>query len=164
MKIIKYNLSTVFSGIIIFLPLAFFNGCAGPDGFNMDQFGPTPPAEPAIINNALPFVDVPVPSGFNRDQAKSFVYEGGNEIKVGRLFFAGCSSPGCGNTSLGTTVEFYQNEMINKGWTLINSIASTETILNYQKEGWTCTVIIKPRSFSRSNIEILIGPVRMQSK
>ena len=139
------------------MPLAFFNGCAGPDGFNIDQFGPTPPAEPAIINNALPFVDVPVPSGFNRDQAKSFVYDGGNEMKVGRLFFNGSSG-------LKPTVEFYQNEMINKGWTLINSIASTETILNYRKEGWTCTVIIKPRSFSRSNIEILIGPVQMQSK
>ena len=139
------------------MPLAFFNGCAGPDGFNIDQFGPTPPAEPAIINNALPFVDVPVPSGFNRDQAKSFVYDGGNEMKVGRLFFNGSSG-------LKPTVEFYQNEMINKGWTLINSIASTETILNYQKEGWRCNVIIKPRSFSRSNIEILIGPVQMQSK
>ena len=157
MKIIKYDLSTVFSRIIIFLPLAFFNGCAGPNGFNMDQFGPTPPAEPAIINNALPFVDVPVPSGFNRDQAKSFVYDGGNEMKVGRLFFSG-------GTGLEPTVEFYQNEMINKGWTLINSIASTETILNYQKEGWRCNVIIRPRSFSRSNIEILIGPVQIQSK
>ena len=151
MKIIKYNLSTVFSGIIIFLPLAFFNGCAG-----LDQFEPPPP-EPAIINNALPFVDVPVPDGFNRDQLKSFVYDGGNEMKVGHLFFSG-------STGLEPTVEFYKNEMINKGWTLINSIASTETILNYQKEGWTCTVIIKPRSFSRSNIEILIGPVQIQSK
>ena len=152
MKIIKCSLPTVFSGIIIFLSLAFFNGCAG-----LDQFDPPSPAEPAIINNALPFVDVPVPSGFNRDQAKSFVYDGGNEMKVGRLFFSG-------STGLEPTVEFYQNEMINKGWTLINSIASTETILNYRKEGWTCTVIIKPRSFSRSNIEILIGPVQMQSK
>ena len=151
MKIIKYNLSTVFSGIIIFLPLAFFNGCAG-----LDQFDP-PSAEPAIINNALPFVDVPVPDGFNRDQLKSFVYDGGNEMKVGHLFFSG-------STGLEPTVEFYQNEMINKGWTLINSMASTDTVLNYQKEGWTCTVIIRPRSFSRSNLEILIGPVQMQSK
>ena len=152
MKITKYNLSTVFLGIIIFLPLAFFNGCAG-----LNQFDPTPPAEPAIINNALPFVDVPVPDGFNRDQLKSFVYDGGNEMKVGHLFFNG-------STGLEPTVEFYQNEMINKGWTLINSMASTDTVLNYQKEGWTCTVIIRPRSFSRSNLEILIGPVQMQSK
>jgi len=152
LKIIKYNLSTVFSGIIIFLPLAFFNGCAG-----LDQFDP-PPAEPAIINNALPFVDVPVPDGFNRDQSKSFVYEtGSNDMKVGRLFFNG-------NSGLKPTVEFYQNEMVNKGWTLTNSMASTDTVLNYQKEGWTCTVIIRPRSFSRSNLEILIGPVQVQSK
>ena len=153
MKIIKYNLSTVFSGIIIFLPLAFFNGCAG-----LDQFDPPPPAEPAIINNALPFVDVPVPDGFNRDQSKSFVYEtGSNDMKVGRLFFDG-------NSGLQPTVEFYQNEMVNKGWTLTNSMASTDTILNYRKEGWICTVIIRPRSFSRSIVEIQIGPVQMQSK
>ena len=152
MKIIKYNLSTAFSGIIIFLTLAFFNGCAA-----LDQFDPTLPAKPAIINNALPFVDVPVPDDFNRDQLKSFVYDGGNEMKVGHLFFSG-------STGLEPTVEFYKNEMINKGWTLINSMASTDTVLNYQKEGWTCTVIIRPRPFSRSNLEILIGPVQMQSK
>lgn len=152
MKIIKCSLPTVFLGIIILLPLSFFNGCAG-----LDQFEKQVPPEPVIINNALPFTDVPVPSGFSRDQAKSFVYDGGNEMKVGRLFFSG-------STGLKPTVEFYQNEMINKGWTIINSIASTETILNYQKEGWRCNVIIRPRSFSRSNIEILIGPVQMQSK
>ena len=152
MKIIKCSLPTVFLGIIILLPLAFFNSCAG-----LDQFEKQVPPEPAIINNALPFIDVPVPNGFNRDQLRSFVYDGGNEMKVGRLFFSG-------STGLEPIVEFYKNEMINKGWTLINSIASTETILNYQKEGWTCTVIIKPRSFSRSNIEILIGPVQMQSQ
>lgn len=153
MEIIKYNLSTVFSGIIIFSSLAFFNGCAG-----LDQFEKQVPPEPAIINNALPFLDVPVPNGFNRDQSKSFIYESGsNDLKVGRLFFNGTAS-------LKPTVEFYQNEMINKGWTLTNSMASTDTILNYRKEGWVCTVIIRPRSFSRSIVEIQIGPVQMQSK
>ena len=153
MKIIKCSLPTVFSGIIIFLSLAFFNGCAG-----LYQFGKQVPPEPAIINNALPFVDVPVPDGFNRDQSKSFVYEtGSNDMKVGRLFFNGASG-------LKPTVEFYQNEMINKGWALVNSMASTDTILNYRKEGWICTVIIRPRSFSRSIVEIQIGPVQMQSQ
>jgi len=152
LKIIKCNLPAVFSGIIIFSSLAFFKRCAG-----LDQFEKQVPPEPAIINNALPFVDVPVPDGFNRDQSKSFVYDGGNEMKVGHLFFSG-------STGLEPTVEFYQNEMINKGWTLINSMASTDTVLNYQKEGWTCTVIIRPRSFSRSNLEILIGPVQVRSK
>ena len=153
MKIIKCNLPTVFSRIIIFLPLTFFNGCAG-----LDQFEKQVPPEPAIINNAFPFIDIPVPNGFNRDQSKSFVYEtGNNDMKVGRLFFNGASG-------LKQTVEFYQNEMINKGWVLVNSMSSTDTILNYRKEGWICTVIIRPRSFSRSIVEIRIGPVQMQSK
>jgi len=114
--------------------------------------------QPEIINNALPFTDVPVPDSFNRNQLKSFVYQtGSSEIRVGRLFFDG-------NKGLEYTVEFYQNEMINKGWTLVNSIASTETILNYRKEGWTCTVVVRPRSFSRSTIEIQIGPVQKKSE
>ena len=153
MKIIKCRPSTVFSRIIIFLSLAFFSGCAG-----LDQFEKQVPPEPAIINNALPFIDVPVPNGFNRDQSKSFVYEtGNNDMKVGRLFFNGASG-------LKPTVEFYQNEMVNKGWTLTDSMASTDTILNYRKEGWICTVIIRPRTFNRSIVEIQIGPVQMQSK
>ena len=124
----------------------------------MDKIDTPTPPQPEIINNALPFVDVPVPSGFSRDQIKSFVYEtGSDEMKVGRLFFKG-------DASLRKTVEFYQNEMINKEWTLVNSMASTETILNYRKEGWVCTVIIKPRSFNRSSIEIQIGPVLMKSQ
>ena len=153
MKLIKCSLPTVFLRIIIFLFLAFFNGCAG-----LGQFEKQVPPEPAIIDNALPFIDVPVPNGFNRDQSKSFVYEtGNNDMKVGRLFFNGSSG-------LKPTIEFYQNEMVNKGWTLVNSMASTDTILNYRKEGWICTVIIRPRSFNRSIVEIQIGPVQMQSK
>jgi len=152
LKIIKYNQSTVYLRIIIILSLGFSNGCA-----TMNQWEGSTPPQPEIINNALPFSDVPVPNGFNRDQLRSFVYDGGNEMKVGHLFFGG-------STGLEPTVEFYRNEMINKGWTLINSMASTDTVLNYQKEGWTCTVIIRPRSFSRSTLEILIGPVQVQSK
>jgi len=153
LKILKCNLPTFFLRIIIILSLAFFNGCAG-----LDQFEKQVPPEPAIINNALPFIDVPVPNGFNRDQSKSFVYEtGNNDMKVGRLFFNGASG-------LKPIVEFYRNEMVNKGWTLTNSMTSTDTILNYRKEGWICTVIIRPRSFNRSIVEIQIGPVQMQSK
>ena len=153
MKTIKFRIPTVFSGAIIFLSLAFFNGCAG-----LEQYEKQAPPEPAIINNALPFVDIPVPDGFNRDQTKSFVYETGSDnMKVGRLFFNG-------NLGLKPTVEFYQNEMVNKGWALVNSMASTDTILNYRKEGWICTVIIRPRPFSRSIVEIQIGPVQMQPK
>ena len=148
MKTVKDNPSTVSLGGFVVLSLIFFNGCA-----NMtNQLEGGIPPQPEPINNALPFTDVPVPNGFSRDKLKSFVYETGSDIKVGRLFFSG-------NESLKLTVEFYQNEMINKGWTLVNSMASTDTILNYKKNGWTCTVIVKPRPFSRSTVEVQIGPV-----
>jgi hypothetical protein len=132
----------------------FINGCAG----IIDKMeGGTPP-EREIISNALPFIDVPVPSGFNRNQLKSFVYETSNDsMKVGRLFFEG-------NKSLKDVVEFYQNEMVNKEWTLTNSMASADTILNYRKAGWTCTVIVRPSPFNRSIIEIQIGPVQTEFK
>ena len=153
MKTIKHNPLTVHLKIIVISSFLFFNACA-----MMNQLEEPTPPQPAIINNALPFIDVPVPSGFNRNQLKSFVYETGNDdMKVGRLFFNG-------NSGLKETVEFYQNEMINKGWALVNAMASTDTILNYRKEGWACTVIIRPRSFSRSKVEIQIGPVQIQSK
>ena len=153
MKIIKNNQLAFCQTLAIFLFLIFINGCAIIDKMERE----TPPQR-EVINNALPFIDVPVPSGFIRSQLKSFVYETGNEnMKVGRLFFDG-------DKSLKDVVEFYQNEMINKEWTLINSMASKDTILNYRKTGWTCTVIVRPRSFSRSNIEIQIGPVQTGSK
>ena len=154
MKIIKNNQLAFCQTLAIFLLLMIINGCAG----IIDKMeGGTPP-EPEIISNALPFIDIPVPSGFNRDQFKSFVYETGNDrMKVGRLFFGG-------NKSLKDVVEFYQNEMVNKEWTLVNSMASKDTILNYRKAGWTCTVIVRPRRFSSSTIEIQIGPVQTESR
>ena len=154
MKIIKNNQLAFCQTLSIFLLLMFINGCAG----IIDKMeGGTPP-EREIISNALPFIDVPVPSGFNRNQLKSFVYETSNDnMKVGRLFFDG-------NKSLKDVVEFYQNEMVNKEWTLTNSMASADTILNYRKAGWTCTVIVRPSPFSRSTIEIQIGPVQIGSK
>jgi hypothetical protein len=153
LKIIKYNPPTAYLRVIIFLFFPFLNGCAG-----MDQLEKEAHPEPLIINNALPFTDVPVPSGFSRDLTKSFVYDTGNDhMKVGHLFFHG-------NTGLKATVEFYRNEMTNKGWTLVNSMASVDTFLNYRKEGWVCTIIIRPRSFNRSVIEVQIGPVQIKSQ
>ena len=153
MKIIKNNQLVFCQSLATFLFLILIDGCA-----IIDKVGKETPPQPEVITNALPFVDVPVPSGFIRDQLKSFIYETGNEnMKVGRLFFEG-------NKSLKDVVEFYQNEMINKEWTLINSMASKDTIINYRKAGWICTVIVRPRSFSRSNIEIQIGPTQAESK
>ena len=151
MKIVRGNNSSISTWIVVLFFLIFSGGCAA---FKKSSKDSPPPPEP--INLAQPFTDVPIPKGFKRDLSKSFVYETDN-IKVGRLFFSGGTNPKL-------TVEFYRNEMINQGWTLINSIANKESILNYEKEGWTCTVIVRPASFGRSDIEIQIGPIQREPK
>ena len=47
--------------------------------------------------------------------------------------------------------------MLNKGWTLVNSIKHKNYILNYEKEGWAATVILNP-NYGRTIIEIQAGP------
>ena len=108
----------------------------------------TPPPPPEL---AYPFLDIPVPSGFERNHSKSFVYESGSgTVKVGRLFFSGWGN-------LNEVISFYQDEMVNKGWSLVNAIKHETTILNYEKEGWVCTLMIHS-TLGKIYIEIQAGP------
>ena len=144
MKTVRRSHSSVLVRIVFLSFLVFSGGCA--------TSGKETPPPPEPINLAHPFTDVPIPKGFDKDKSKSFVYET-NNIKVGRLFFSGGSNPKL-------TVEFYRNEMINHGWALVSFFeANKDSILNYEKKGWTCTVIVRPASFSRSDVEIQIGPI-----
>ena len=100
---------------------------------------------------AYPFTDVPVPSGFNANRSKSFVYESGSgSIKVGRMYYSGWNGPQ-------EVVNYYQNAMINKGWKMINAMEHDGMILNYEKKGWVCTVIVT-EPMLKTHLEIQIGP------
>lgn len=97
------------------------------------------------------FSDIPVPSKFKLDQGNSFVYEAGSgTVKVGHLFYSGWGS-------VNDIVAFYKNEMVNKGWTLLGIMESDGFTLNFDKEEWIATVIVKS-SLTKSKIEILVGP------
>jgi hypothetical protein len=109
---------------------------------------PAPPPPPELV---YPFSDIPIPNGFERDHTKSFVYESGSgDVKVGRFFYSGWSE-------LNEVVSFFQNEMVNKGWSLVNSIKHETTILNYEKEGWLCALGIKS-TLGKTFVEIQAGP------
>jgi len=100
---------------------------------------------------ALPFKDVPIPSGFSANRAKSFIYESGNgSIKVGRLYYSGWH----GSQEV---VNYYHNAMINNGWKMINAMEHDGMILNYQKKTKLCTIIVS-EAMLKTKLEIQIGP------
>jgi hypothetical protein len=135
--------------IYIFMTL-FFSGCAGLDiGLDDKRSSPSRPPQQA---NAYPFSDIPVPPDFSRNETKSWIYESGSgTFKVARLFFSGYKK-------IDYVVSFYQNEMLNKGWALVNSIKTErEHIMNFQKEGWVSTVRLNS-NFVSTFIEITAGP------
>ena len=113
--------------------------------------GDSADSEAGYTNVAHPFTDVPVPSGFNADRSKSFIYESGSgAIKVGRLYYSGWHNPQ-------EVVNYYHNAMINKGWKMINAMEHDGMILNYQKKTRVCTIIITD-SFLKTYLEIQVGP------
>ena len=91
--------------------LLFFYGCAEWDlGLGTKDDGLPPP--PPVQETAYPFTDIPIPSGFSRDDSKSFIYESGSgTVKVAKIVFSGWEN-------LEKVITFYENEMLNKGWTL----------------------------------------------
>ena len=131
--------------------ILMFSGCAEWDlGLNKKKDGP--PAPPPPPPTAYPFSDIPVPSNFSQDHSKSFIYESGSgSVKVGRLVYTGWES-------LENTIKFFQNEMVNNGWTLVNSIKHDSYTLNYEKEGWASSVNINTKLGRRTTVEIQAGP------
>ena len=108
----------------------------------------------SISKDAYPlsrFTDIPVPSRFRYDRSKSFIYESGSgTIKVGRLFFKGWAEQN-------SVVNFFQNEMLNNGWTLVRVIEHDGTMLLYEKEARVCTINITS-TLGQTSVEIQIGP------
>jgi hypothetical protein len=135
---------------IYFFMTLFFSGCSNL-GLGLDKNTSTLPPAPVTVETAYPFSDIPVPFDFTRDVSKSFIYESGSgTVKVGRFIYTGWEN-------IEKIITFYQNEMINRGWSLINSIKHENYILNYQKEGWVSTITLHS-NIGRTIIEIQAGP------
>ena len=99
------------------------------------------------------FTDVPVPSKFKLDRAKSFIYEAGS-FKAGIITYSGWSK-------LDTLVDFYKKEMTNFEWEMISIFEHNDITLVYSKEGWSCTVHLSSGNLGASKIRIQIGPVNI---
>lgn len=144
-----YNLIFILSASFA---LFVMTGCAliqdTPD--SSDSASSAGPGAEAIAL-AHPFSDVPIPSGFSANRAKSFVYESGSgDVKVGRLYYSGWHNSQA-------VVNYYHNAMVNKGWRMVNSMEHDGMILNYEKETRVCTVIVKD-ALLKTQLEIQVGP------
>ncbi|MEC7640622.1 MAG: hypothetical protein VYC17_00550 [Nitrospinota bacterium] len=105
-------------------------------------------AEPQSVAG---FPDLPIPRKFKFNRGKSFFYEAGSgTIKVGHLFFSG-------RANLEKVIPFYQNEMVNKGWKLVQFVERDISTLHYEKENLSCRVTLAS-SLGKTEIEIVIGP------
>ena len=97
------------------------------------------------------FPELPIPRKFQFNRGKSFVYEAGSgTVKIGHLFFSGWAK-------VEKVIPFYQNEMINKGWNLVQFVERDISTLHYQKENLDCRVTIAS-TLGKTEIEIVIGP------
>ena len=132
--------------------LLLLSGCATWEAWDIGLDEESEPPPPLVIETAHPFSDIPVPSGFSRNNGKSWIYESGSgTVKVGRLFFSGWDK-------MDNVLPFYENEMLNKGWSLVNSIKTEKRhILNYEKEGWVSPIMLRSNIVS-TFIEIQVGP------
>lgn len=94
------------------------------------------------------FSDIPIPAKFKIDNEKSFIFEN-PAIKAGVLVYTG-------NGKVSDISTFYKENMPQNGWKLVSSFELKEAVLNFQKEGWSCVVNIKP-GFD-TTIIINVGP------
>lgn len=129
--------------------LTYLSGCSQ-WGLGLETKNELPPPPPPP-KTAYPFSDIPVPFNFSKDHSKSFIYESGTgTAKVGRLVYSGWEN-------IDSVLIFYQNQMLNKGWTLVNSIKHDNHVLNYEKSGWLSTITLH-YSLGRTYVEIQAGP------
>ncbi|QPJ65414.1 MAG: hypothetical protein G3M78_08430 [Candidatus Nitrohelix vancouverensis] len=132
--------------VVLLAFLVFVTACAG-----HSTLGKGLKSEVKPFKEAVPFSEIPMISSFDFDPDASFIYESGSgSVKVGRLFYSGWGN-------LEDTVKFFENEMVNKGWSLVNSIRQNGVILNYQNDAQVATLIIT-HDWGKSFIEIQIGP------
>ena len=133
--------------------VCFFSSCSGlpatiETGESKPLLGLTPNKDTYPLSR---FPDIPFPSRFKYDRSRSFIYESGSGlVKVARLVFHGWPSQE-------NTITFFENEMINNGWTLVRGIEHSDTMLLYQKEDRVCTIIVSS-TLGQTTFEIQIGP------
>jgi hypothetical protein len=129
------------------LVLVVVIGCARTPEGERSEMIPTP----AI---SYRFEDVPIPRSLEIEKKESFIYES-EAIKTGILVYTG-------KVKVGELAQFFKENMVIHGWTLVSNFQRNDALLTFNKPGWGCVITIRPTGMERSEVEVRVGPVEFQ--
>ena len=107
------------------------------------------PQEILTVNPDLRFDDLPIPVGFLIDIQSSYAFQN-NEIRVALLRYVG-------KESVRTLIEFFKEQMPRYNWELLSQVEFEQTVLNFEKRGEICIVMIEPQR-KRVLVTLSISP------
>lgn len=106
--------------------------------------------EAAQMSLNLKFDDIPIPAGFEFDHKESFIFKNGL-TRVGVVRYIG-------QADLSAVTTFFKNQMPTYNWNLVNSIEYKRSIINFDKDAQTATIIIELQG-SRVFLTVASGPI-----
>jgi len=93
--------------------------------------------------------DVPVPAGLKLLAKQSYDFENG-ATRVALLKYSGKSNAN-------DLVNFYKEQMVMNGWTLVNLIEYDQRLMNFEKDNENCIINIQPKWYS-ALVTVALGP------
>ncbi len=129
------------------LVLATVIGCAQTPEPERSEMLPTPAA-------IYRFEDVPIPRSLAIEKKESFIYES-EAIKTGILVYVG-------KAKVVELANFFKENMVNHGWTLVSNFERDDALLSFNKPGWGCVITILPSGMERSKVAVRVGPTESQ--
>jgi len=131
--------------ILLFACILAIEGCAS--AAKKDN----PPINAALVEpqSSTRFSDIPVPAKFKLLSKNSYTFESGS-MRVAVLRYKGW-------TSVDKIVNFYKEQMLMNGWSLMNIVEYGDHLLNFDREQETCTVLLSPQ-INGVLVNIFLGP------
>ncbi|MCX5706701.1 MAG: hypothetical protein NTW13_03440 [Candidatus Omnitrophica bacterium] len=124
--------------------LISLTGCAGVS--TKEDQAEQKPLQSQVL---LKFTDLPVPLGFKSLLDESYSFESAG-MRVGILKYQG-------KATLDQVVGFYKEQMPMYNWALLNSVEYGDSMMNFEREGESCIVVLSPKG-GNITISMSLGP------
>lgn len=128
------------------------SGCATTESRNSAQLseaGADAGLTTLPVTANLRFEDLPVPVGFKLESNKSFIFQADN-TRVALLKYTGRAKPQ-------DLIEFYQTQMLQYNWNLLNVVEYDRSILSFERGKESCLVTIETKG-AKKTVTISLAP------